>query len=239
MTENLLASADGASAEGVADLNELGNTESTQRPSDVPEKFWDNERRQIRTDALIKSYVELERKLGSAGHREPPPDSEDYNIDISSDYLSSDPEVNKRLHAAGFSEDQVQVVYDLAGEHLVPMIADLASVFEAEQQTERLVNHFGGQEKWSLTARQIDTWARAQLPSHVMDALSTTCEGVLAMHQMMTSAEPGLLQKGEAGGDALSVDHLKELMKDPGYWRDQNPAIVEKVRSGFRALYKE
>ena len=59
------------------------------------------------------------------------------------------------------------------------------------------------------------------------------------MHQMMTNAEPGLLQKGETGSDALSVDDLKKLMKDPGYWRDQNSTVVEKVRQGFRTLYKD
>jgi hypothetical protein len=35
------------------------------RPPGVPEKFWDREAGGIRTDALLKSYVELERKLGS------------------------------------------------------------------------------------------------------------------------------------------------------------------------------
>ena len=35
------------------------------RPPGVPEKFWDREAGAIRTDALLKSYVELERKLGS------------------------------------------------------------------------------------------------------------------------------------------------------------------------------
>jgi len=72
-----------------------------------------------------------------------------------------------------------------------------------------------------------------------MEALSTTYEGVLAMHQMMTNAEPGMLRKSEAGGDVLSVADLKNLMKDPHYWRDQNPAVVEKVRQGFRVLYKD
>lgn len=239
MTENLLEAVGSEELEEEVNDDAAGAPEIPERPGDVPEKFWDNESCQIRTDALVKSYLELERKLGSTVHRELPPTPEDYDINISNDFLSSDPEINKRLHAAGFSEDQVQIVYDLAGEHLVPMISDLASVFEAEQQTDRLMNHFGGQEKWGVTARQIGTWARSQLPSHVMEALSTTYEGVLAMHQMMTNAEPGMLRKSEAGGDVLSVADLKNLMKDPHYWRDQNPAVVEKVRQGFRVLYKD
>ena len=239
MTENLLEAAGGTALEEEASDDTPEINEISERPEDVPEKFWDNESGQIRTDALVKSYRELERKLGCTVHHEAPADAEDYEIDINNEFVVSDPEVNKRLHAAGFSQDQAQVVYDLASEHLMPMIGDLASVFEAEQQSERLVNHFGGQEKWNVTARQIDTWGRSQLPSHVMDALATTYEGVLAMHQMMTNAEPGLLRKGETGNDALSVDELKKLMKEPGYWRDQNPTVVEKVRQGFRTLYKD
>lgn len=239
MTENLLEVAGGERTEQEAIPGSGGEPAPPRRPTNVPEKFWDDKNQKIRTDALIKSYLELERKLGSTTHREPPAAPEDYDINISDEFLASDPEVNKRLHAAGFSQDQVQVVYDLAGEHLVPMIGELASMFEAEQQTERLMNHFGGQEKWAVTARQIDTWARSRLPSHVMDALSTTYEGVLAMHQMMASAEPGLLYKGETGDDVLSAADLKKLMKEPEYWRDQNPAVVEKVRQGFRALYKD
>ena len=35
------------------------------RPAGVPEKFWDGEAGCVRTDALLKSYLEIERKLGS------------------------------------------------------------------------------------------------------------------------------------------------------------------------------
>ncbi len=240
MTENLLEPVGDEADTADVDGNAAGGLEISQRPDHVPEKFWDGETRQVRTDALVKSYLELERKLGSAVDRAPPATPEDYEIKITNDFLSSDPEVNKKLHEAGFSKDQAQVVYDLAAEHLMPMIGDVASVFEAEKQTERLVNHFGGHEKWAVTARQIDTWARTSLPSHVMEALSTTYEGVLAMNQMMTNAEPILLRQGDTtGGDIPTLADLKKLMKDPGYWRDQNPTVVENVRKGFRMLYKE
>ena len=36
-----------------------------ERPAGVPEKFWSAEDGAIRTDALLKSYLELERKLGT------------------------------------------------------------------------------------------------------------------------------------------------------------------------------
>ncbi|NJN71289.1 MAG: hypothetical protein HC801_14150, partial [Nitrospira sp.] len=109
-------------------------SEALQRPSDVPEKFWDAERGELRADALVKSYVELERKLGGFAENAPPANPEDYQISVGSELVASDLEVNKRLHAAGFSQEQAQVVYDLAAERLPPMIAEVASMFEAETQ---------------------------------------------------------------------------------------------------------
>lgn len=49
-------------AAGEAAVN-AGNThsEKPQRPEGVPEKFWDAEKGQINTEALLKSYSELER----------------------------------------------------------------------------------------------------------------------------------------------------------------------------------
>jgi hypothetical protein len=37
-----------------------------ERPAHVPEKFWDAEGGMVRLEALLKSYLELERKLGTA-----------------------------------------------------------------------------------------------------------------------------------------------------------------------------
>ena len=51
MPEDLLATA-------IADQPATAN-----RPEDVPEKFWDSEAGQLRVDALLKSYRELERRL--------------------------------------------------------------------------------------------------------------------------------------------------------------------------------
>src|SRR5918996_1471106 len=41
------------------------NQPRLSRPAGVPEKFWDGETGTVRTDALLKSYLEIERKLGS------------------------------------------------------------------------------------------------------------------------------------------------------------------------------
>ena len=210
-----------------------------QRPASVPDKFWDEAVGTVRTDALIKSYLELEKKLSSTALREPPASAEDYQIKITNEILANDPEINRRLHAAGFTQDQAQLVYDLAAERLIPLVNEIAEVFESEGQIARLVKEFGSEQRWRVVARQIDAWGRAHLPQRAFEALSTTYEGVLAMHRMMTNDEPGLVRDGERPIESLSDAQLKALMRDPRYWRDQEPTIVEQVREGFRRLYRD
>ncbi len=223
------------------------------RPADVPDKFWDAEKGALRADSLMQSYRELERKLGTmvplpaeGGAPEDTqrlhralgvPDAPDgYAIETGSGVFESDPEINARLHQAGFSQQQAQLVYSLAEEVVLPLIAEAAADFEGERQTDALRRHFG-EERWPEVSRQVSAWGEAHLPPDVFTALSTTREGVVVMHQMMTKGEPALL--GAGGGAAAGPDEsgLNEMMKDPRYWRDRDPALVERVRAGFRALY--
>jgi hypothetical protein len=239
MTESLLE-VDAGDPQDRLDAHAQGpELSNPQRPSGIPEKFWDEELGQIRTDGLVKSYIELERKLGSLNENAIPESPENYKINVDNEILASDLEVNKRLHEAGFTQEQAQVVYDIAAERFPTMIAEVASVFEADAQLGKLVTHFGGEERWRETARQIESWGQSRLPRPVFEALSTTYDGVLAIHRMMAGDEPGLLHQGSTGDGTPSEAELKKLMRNPAYWRDQDPALVEKVRTGFRNLYRE
>eukprot|EP00752_Nemacystus_decipiens_P013114 g11603.t1 len=47
---------------------------------------------------------------------------------------------------------------------------------------------------------------------------------------------------GQPAGAAEAGRHpdeesLREMMRDPRYWRDKDPAVLEQVSSGFRQLY--
>lgn len=214
-------------------------TDKPERPEGIPDKFWDAETSQLRTDALVKSYVELEKKLGGLNGRQMPSRPEDYQIDTKNDLLTSDPSVNALLHEAGFSQEQAQMVYDLASERLMPMVAEIASLYETEGQVARLAEHFGSESRWQEASRQIESWGRSSLPTRVFEALSTTYEGVLAMQRMMDTGEPGLGVNAAQSEAVLSESSLKALMRDPRYWRDKEPAIVSQVRNGFKQLYKD
>jgi hypothetical protein len=208
-------------------------------PDGLPEKFWDTERGEIRTDSLVKSYQALEQKLGALAGRVTPDDPDGYNIQSDNDMFSSDPDVNTRLHAAGFSQEQAQTVYDLAGEYLSPMVSEVATEFQTQAEVDRLNRHFGTEEKWRETAQQIKSWGLTNFPGEVFQALSSTYDGVLAMHRMMTEDgnEPSLIENSDGSGESLSEAGLQQMMQNPKYWRDHDPAFVSKVHDGFKRLF--
>jgi hypothetical protein len=226
--------------------------EVPQRPAEVPEKFWDSGTGTLRTEALLKSYAELERKLGAAGQDggepcEPsrermlellgrPPAPEDYVIEAPHAAVASDPEVNARLHAAGFTQEQAQLVYELAAERLLPVVAEVAAELEAQRHVDRLQRHFGGPQAWQAIARQIRTWAESHLSPQVYRTLAGSHDGVLALHQMMRVSEPKLLDGGGSAGE-LNRGALDEMVRDPRYWRQRDPEFIARVTEGFRKLY--
>lgn len=229
-----------------------GAAPGTLRPHDVPEKFWDAETGTVRIEALLKSYRELERRL-SQRDRKPgaeataeelarwrellgvPGSAKDYAITPPHELCACDDDINERLHGANFTNEQAQLVYDLAAERLLPLIAEAAAEFEADRQRARLVEHFGGAERYRRVADQIKAWGRANLPPSAFDALASTAEGVLALEQMMRKGEPALARE-TAKPEPESEAELRQMMRDPRYWRTRDPAFIGRVTDGFRRL---
>ncbi|MDB5372294.1 MAG: hypothetical protein JWP04_936 [Belnapia sp.] len=225
---------------------------SVPRPAEVPEKFWDAEAGTLRTEALLKSYRELERRLSQRAA--PPaadaapdemlrfrqamgiPEAPDgYSIASPHALCCADPEVNSQLHAAHFSNDQAQLVYELAAQRLLPLIAEAAAEFEADRQREKLAAHFGGDDRFKAMAAQISAWGRAKLPEPVYGALCSTAEGVLALERMMRTEEPGLARDGVTPPQESEAE-LRAMMRDPRYWRTREPDFVGRVTEGFRRM---
>jgi hypothetical protein len=215
------------------------SSEVSNRPDGLPDKFWDEQNAGVRTDALLKSYLSLEKRLGGEPVNLVPESADHYEIKSSSDLVSFDSQLNTRLHQAGFSQDQAQLVYDLASEHLHPLVTQMSAELDAQHQVNRLAEEFGGQDSWRALSRQISSWGKANYPAEVYQALASSVDGVKSMHQMMRNGEPGLLEQGDRASGGVSESSLKTLMRDPRYWRDQNPAVVAEVREGFQKLYPD
>lgn len=234
--ENLLTAALGADP---TPSPEPVSSDDNAPPAGVPAKFWDAEKGEIRVEALLKSYLALERKLSETGRNLPPASVDDYAITVPHGLFDADPEINRKLYEAGFSPQQAQLVYDLAAEYLVPLIRDMASELAADRELERLVERFGGPAKWREVSRQILNWARKELPAPVVEALSTTEAGVNAMYRMMTSStgtSPIAARSGAASAPEGAMD-LDTMMRDPRYWRDRDPSFIATVTEGFRQRY--
>ncbi|MES2712716.1 MAG: hypothetical protein V4653_14135 [Pseudomonadota bacterium] len=223
-------------------------------PEGVPEKFWDAAAGAMRTEAMLKSYLELERRLsqrvGPPAEDAPeeerqrflralgvPEKADGYTIASPHDLLGADAAINARLHAAGFTPKQAQLVYDLAAERLLPLIADAVREVEAEREVDRLRAHFGGEEAYRRIAGQIAAWGRANLAPHVLEALSTSHDGVVALYGMMAKREPALMRAADQPA-ASQEQELRVMMRDPRYWRTREPDFVKRVTDGFRRLAK-
>lgn len=184
-------------------------------------------------DALdLSDPATLRRLLGV-------PDSPDgYQITCDHHRLfDPDPAINERLHAAHFTPEQAQLVYDLAAQHLMPALQELVAEFEAEREQQRLVEHFGGDDKWREISRQLLAWGRKNLPEPAVEALTTTFEGVLALHRMMSGGEPAPFRTATGGSTSLAESELHQMMRDPRYWRDRDPTFIAQVTEGFRRHY--
>ena len=107
--------------------------------------------------------------------------------------------------------------------------------FEADRQVEKLREHFGGEERFRRIAQQLSAWGRANLPDAVFEALSTTSEGVMALYRMMEKGEPAVTRKADAA-PATDEAGLREMMRDPRYWRTREPEFVKRVTDGFRRM---
>lgn len=214
-------------------IEEAAEEPKKARPKDLPDKFWDEEKGEPRFGSLWRSYQALEQRYhkGDIGIPEHP---DEYCIDCGDRH--ADPQVNAILHRARFSNDQAQLVYDLAQEYVIPELEAAERRREAAVVQGRLEEAFGGPERWQRVAKQLGDWGRTHLTTEVMDALSGTYDGVMALYRMMAADEPGVARTG-APDTGLDDKALRKLMEDPRYWREQDPAIVAKVREGFERLY--
>ncbi|MFK7865998.1 MAG: hypothetical protein AB8B77_01000 [Alphaproteobacteria bacterium] len=97
-----------------------------------------------------------------------------------------------------------------------------------------------GRDQWVQLRPQLSNWAATHLPPALMQQLSAHYDGVILIHRMMQATQEGQLLKG-GDGDQMGFDesHLKQMIRNPKYWRDHDPAFRKRVEAGFKQLYPE
>ena len=207
----------------------------------IPDKFKDKSG-DLNQVALIKSYLELEKKMAARPALDPmdtrPEKPEDYEIQINSELMKNDLEINKRLFDLGLTRRQAQGIYDLAAEKIIPVIKNLSETFKMDKDLSALNAAFGGEEQFNTIARQISAWGEKNLNPRIFEALSTSKDGILAMYQMMRNEqETPVLSRSENLPNTDTEEDLKRLMQTPKYWKYQDPEITKRVEAGFKRLY--
>jgi len=207
---------------------------NTLLDDEIPEKFKDSKTGEVKIDAMAKSYRALEKKMSNMPSL--PASHEEYCVNCDHGLFEEDAELNKKFFEKGFSKEQVQFIYDTAADKIVPLAVQLAGDFQADREIEKLIEYFGGVEKWKEVAQQLLTYGQKNLPTDVLDSLSSSYEGVLALHNMMKGNEP--VVSGAENNQSISLEaEVQSMMRDPKYWRDKDLSYVSKVTEKFQNLY--
>ena len=214
----------------------------------IPEKFRNNDGT-LNTDALMRSYNELEKKIGTMVSI-PNADSDSnarqkFNRaigipDNASEYpvheLYDDENLRQKFLEIGLTKTQVEKIYDIANEFLSPVISDLFSVRDESVAMNELKKFFGGTEKMTACLHAINEFGERFLPREAFDELCATPQGIQSVYKMMQSMEPSVkTDKNE--NKKLSDSDLRCMMRDPRYWRDGDSEYIRKIENGFKKLY--
>ena len=214
----------------------MTNLLKEENENPVPEKFLDKEGN-ININDLVKSYVALEKKLG-APKEGIPNDVKGYKINLKDPLLTVDEKINERLFQLGLTNDQVQGIYDIAADILIPQIQSMVEQLSADKELQELEKEFGGIERFNEIARQLSAWGEKNLDTKTFNALATSKDGIMTLYHMMQEKQETPVIVGKSGLNAKDDEMtLRRLMQDPKYWKEQDPELVQRVERGFRRLY--
>lgn len=214
----------------------------------IPEKFL-NEEGTLNTDALLKSYSELEKKIGTMiSVPDANADSDTrarFNRAIgvpnsASEYpantMFDDDSLREKFFEIGLTSSQVEKIYQIAEEFLTPVLSELFDMQNETSAINELKNFFGDDDKMRDALRAINAFGERYLPRDAFDAMCATPQGIRAVYAMMQSMEPSI-ETDDGTSKNLTDDMLRRMMRDPKYWRDQDPEYVRKIENGFKKLY--
>lgn len=257
--------------------NNNGTETPPNRPDHVPEKFWDGENGQVRTDELAKSYTELEGSVSRSREKyfqdfqaerlaNRPKDASAYSIDIPAESLGNivlmnetpgedfQPEEGKayfllnqddpmlafwREHCFQNGSNQEEFASGVIA--YANMMAEKAPTQEElDAELAQVYSDLGehGQQRADHIWKQVQAIVGEE-EAAALDGLVKDADGIKALETILEKAgEPKFVaDNDDTGSSALDENKLREMMKDPRYWRDKDPAFVDKVRKGFEALY--
>ncbi len=214
----------------------------------IPEKFL-NKDGTLNSDALIKSYSELEKKIGNMiTVPDEKSDEEAQNRfrraigvpESADDYphneLLDNENVRQEFYKIGLTSSQVEKIYDIAEEFLSPIVSEIISIHQESNAISELKNFFGSDEKMHDACIAIKSFGEKFLPADAFNELCASPQGIQGIYKMMQSMEPSV-ETGTSDTKKLTDADLRNMMRDPKYWRDHDEEYVRKIENGFKKLY--
>tara|TARA_R100000773_G_scaffold44310_2_gene45008 strand:+ start:955 stop:1698 length:744 start_codon:yes stop_codon:yes gene_type:complete len=224
-----------------------------ERPEYIPEKFYNPETGEIRTEEMAKSYTQLEKfstgkeeemeeriveKL-AAEHAENVPESYDLPAlpeGITEEMVNANPMTEWWKNVSkenGFSQDEFQ-----AG------VTQFVENLQAEHTNiDEEMNKLGENAEARIEA--VDNFAQTFFPPDEYEAiqwsLGTSAEGVKALERVMEAQKTGVRSEQFAQPEKkLTLEDARAMMQDKRYYdpKYRDPAFVAKVDAAFRMITK-
>jgi hypothetical protein len=228
------------------------------RPEWIPEKFWDADGGAPRVEDLAKSYQKLESIHGSAEKFEEtikarfeeerraglPQKPEEYTPELPQELWpegtkgeinTDDPLVKfwqQTAHKYGLSKD------DFSAGVAEFIKADMAARASIKEEVAKLG------ENAEARVKAVDTWLASSLDKEAYGAFAKyaiSADFIRGLEVLMQKSGGTVPANDDpsatTSGSGMTIEQLKELQKDPRYWKHGDKEIVEKVQAGYRALF--
>lgn len=224
------------------------STVQTDRPNNIPEKFWDSTSRTTNVDAMADAYSSLEKsftqktddlrqEIETERFANRPETKDDYSIpEIEGiDFSSDDPLLTfwkEQAHSQGLDQSGFEAGIKAYHEAVV----NVAPNYDAELKKlgEDATTRIDAVKAWSETSLSENT-------QRYLSQIATTAEGVTAIEELMglSSKSVNSVSDQPSAPSALTMEDLQGLMNTSGYWdnsgkRDMD--LVRKVEDGFKRL---
>lgn len=214
----------------------------TDRPEHVPEKFWDATNGSVKTDAVLSSYLELEKKLSSTVQAQQPSN----NVTIEAPKGITEEDLNtytQRYAEKGALSDQDYK--ELAARGLPPSaVNDIIAgrTAKAESYKQSIFQTVGGEDAY----KTLSSWAALNLSSEELTAYNTSVSGgnveqaklavtaLKSKFEALNGRNPQLVSgtSPSVGDGYASKAQMVADMRKPEYQRDPafRAVVAEKVK---------
>lgn len=212
------------------------SSEATQRPDNVPEKFWDAEAGSVRTDDVLKSYTALEGRFGSftGAEKEYAAAFSDELVEAGISLDSEDPMIEPAIEFAkememnqeGFSKMvNLYGMVELA-KHNAQKEADAADIASLGDNAERRINN-------------MSQWANKNMPGDLVEGfkdMAVSADAIKAMEQMISMTRSAPV---EASGAAPSPGITSAEVHKMQFEKDEHGNRRIATDPSFKAEYEK